>query len=171
MVKAPEDQELCLNFKAISRPRTFCDSKSLSTETSPAIFSLEKHLSHKFPEIPWFPRQFLSRSCFVHMPYNLAVPQGECHIYGGEIVSCTISRQPYSQCSHTCSCQMTGFTYMVPCMINVAGRCISEADTVMCAHSLQEGRNLGLGHKQKPPWVFVKEIRFSYTNSDKKLYR
>jgi hypothetical protein len=48
-------------------------------------------------------------------------------------------------------------------MIKVAGRCISEVDTVMCAHSMQEGRNLGLGHKQKPPWVFVKEIRFSYT--------
>jgi hypothetical protein len=45
-------------------------------------------------------------------------------------------------------------------MIQVAGRCISEADTVMCAHNMQEGRNLGLGHKQKPPWVFVKEIRF-----------
>ncbi len=29
MVKALEDQELCLNFKAISRPRTFCGSKSL----------------------------------------------------------------------------------------------------------------------------------------------
>jgi hypothetical protein len=56
-------------------------------------------------------------------------------------------------------------------MIKVAGRCISEAVTVTCAHSMQEGRNLGLGHKQKPPWVFVKEIRFSYTNSDKKLYR
>jgi hypothetical protein len=56
-------------------------------------------------------------------------------------------------------------------MIKVAGRCISEADTVMCAHSMQEGRNLGLGHKQKPPWVFVKEIRFSHTNSDKNLYR
>jgi len=97
------------------------------------------------------------------MSYNLAVPLGECHIYGGEIVSCTISRQPYSQCSHTCSCQMTALTCMVPCMIKVAGRCISEVDTVMCAHSMQEGRNLGLGHKQKPPWVFVKEIRFSYT--------
>jgi len=60
---------------------------------------------------------------------------------------------------------------MVPCMIKVAGRCISEADTVMCVHSMQEGRNLGLGHKQKPPWVFVKEIRSSDTNSDKNLYR
>jgi hypothetical protein len=85
----------------------------------------------------------------LHMPYNLPVPLGECHIYGGEIVSCTISRQPSSQCSHTCSCQMTGLTYMVPCMIKVAGRCISEADTVMCTHGMPEGRNLGLGHKQK----------------------
>jgi len=157
--------------KPLPDPRTFCGSKSLSTETSPAIFSLEKHLSHKFPEIPWFPRQFLSRSCFLHMPYNLAVLLGECHIYGGEIVSCTISRQPYSQRSHTCSCQMTSLTYMVPCMIKVAGRCISEADTVMCVHSMQVGRNLGLGHKQKPPWDFVKEIRFSCTNSNKNLYR
>jgi hypothetical protein len=49
-------------------------------------------------------------------------------------------------------------------MIKVAGRCIF-------AHSMQEGRNFGLGHKQKPPRVFVKEIRFSYTKSDKKLYR
>ncbi len=169
MVKAPADQELCLNFKAISRARTFCGSKSLSTKTSPAIFFLEKHLSHKFREIPWFPRQFLSRSFFLQMPYNLAVPLGECHIYGGEIVSCTISRQPYSQCSHTCSCQITGLTYRVPGMIKVAGRCIS--DTVMCAHSMQGGRNLGLGHKQKPPWVLVKEIRFSHTNSVKNLYR
>jgi hypothetical protein len=56
-------------------------------------------------------------------------------------------------------------------MIKVAGRCISEADTVMCARSTEEGRNLGLGHKQKPPRVFVKEIRFSYTKSDKNLYR
>jgi hypothetical protein len=96
----------------------------------------------------------------------LAVPLGECHIYGGEIVSCTISRQPYSQCSHTCSCPMTSLTYLVPCKIKVAARCISEADTVMCAHSMQEGRNLGLG-----PWVFLKEIRFPYTNSDKTLYR
>ncbi len=148
MVNAPEDQELCLNFKAISRPRTLCGSKSLSTKTSPAIFSLGKQLSHKFLEILWFPRQFLSRSCFLHMPYNLAVPLGECHIYGGEIVSSTISRQPYSQCSHTCSCQITALTYMVPCMIKVPGRCISEADTVMCAHHMQEGRNLGEGHKK-----------------------
>ncbi len=102
----------------------------------------------------------------MHIPCNLAVPLGE-FIYGREIVSCTIRRQPYSQCSHTCSCQMTALTYMVPCMIKVAGRCISEADTVMCALVMQEGRNLRLGHKQKPPWVFVKEIRFSYTNSDK----
>jgi hypothetical protein len=57
-------------------------------------------------------------------------------------------------------------------MIKVAARCISEADTVMCAHSMQEGRKeFGFRAKQKPPWVFVKEIRFSYTNSDKKLYR
>jgi len=143
MVKAPQDQELCLNLKAISRPRTFCGSKILSTESSPAIFSFEKHLSHKFPEIPWFPRQFLSRSCFLHLPYNLAIQLGECYIYGVEIVSCTIRRQPYSRCSHTCSCQMTGLTYLVPCMIKVAGRLISEADTVMCAPSMQEGRNLG----------------------------
>ncbi len=61
---------------------------------------------------------------------------------------------------------------VAPCMIKVAGRCISEADTVMCAHSMQEGRNLGLGDNQRPPWVLVKEIRFSYTSSDKKkLYR
>ncbi len=60
---------------------------------------------------------------------------------------------------------------MVPCMIKVAGRCIFEADIVMCARSVEEGRNLGLGHKQKPPRVFVKEIRFSYTNIDKNLYR
>jgi hypothetical protein len=61
---------------------------------------------------------------------------------------------------------------VAPCMIKVAGLCISEADTVMCAHSMQEGRNLGLGHNQRPPWVLVKEIRFSYTSSDKKkLYR
>jgi hypothetical protein len=81
----------------------------------------------------------LCRSCFLHMPYNLAVPLGECHSYGGELVSCTISRQPYSKCSHTCSCQTTSLTYMVPCMIKVPGRCISEADNVMCAHSMQEG--------------------------------
>jgi hypothetical protein len=57
-------------------------------------------------------------------------------------------------------------------MIKVAGRCISEADTMMCAHNMQEGRNLGLGHKQRPPWVLVKEIRFSYTSRDKKkLYK
>jgi hypothetical protein len=37
---------------------------------------------------------------------------------------------------------------MVPCMIKVAGRCISGADPVMCAHNMQEGRNLGLGHKK-----------------------
>ncbi len=68
---------------------------------------------------------------------------------------------------------MTGLTLqmsVVPCMIKVASRCISEADTMMCAHRMQAGRNLGLGHKQTPPWVLVKEIRFSYTSSDKKNY-
>ncbi len=53
------------------------------------------------------------------------------------------------------------YVSMVPSTIKVERRFISEADTVMFACTVHEGRNLAKHstHKQKLPWVLVKEIK------------
>ncbi len=53
------------------------------------------------------------------------------------------------------------YVSMVPSTIKVDRRFISEADTVMFACTVHEGRNLTKHstHKQKLPWVLVKVIK------------
>ncbi len=94
----------------------------------------------------------------------MTVPAGRISYLCKEIVSCTIL---VANSTHNVDIpvpvnwQGKMYVSMVPSTIKVERRFISEADTVMFACTVHEGRNLAKHstHKQKLPWVLVKEIK------------